>query len=170
VGPALNGGWARLSGVYGSVFCVSSSTSQPDMAQSKSLGTLRDLQLALQLKVEELRQRDALIDELELELDAQDLQLHRLQLDQDSKNLQLHRLQLDQDSKNLQLHRLQVELDQNRSASQQAAAAGETAAAGESTCRDGGGRGGLRVQRLIRFRLVLQGPPSRRRLPLSLNA
>ncbi|XP_056288963.1 cGMP-dependent protein kinase 1-like [Pseudoliparis swirei] len=77
------------------------------MAQSKSLGTLRDLQLALQLKVDELRQRDALIDELELELDAQDLQLHRLQLDQDSKNLQLHRLQLDQDSKNLQLHRLQ---------------------------------------------------------------
>ncbi|TNN42275.1 Copine-4 [Liparis tanakae] len=60
---------------------------QPDMAQSKNLGTLRDLQLALQLKVEELRQRDALIDELELELDAQDLLLHRLQVDQDSKNL-----------------------------------------------------------------------------------
>lgn len=36
------------------------------------MGTLRDLQFALQLKIEELRQRDALIDELELELDAKD--------------------------------------------------------------------------------------------------
>lgn len=36
------------------------------------MGTLRDLQLALQEKIEELRQRDDLIDELEVELDEKD--------------------------------------------------------------------------------------------------
>ncbi|XP_066570241.1 cGMP-dependent protein kinase 1 [Amia ocellicauda] len=43
------------------------------------MGTLRDLQFALQLKIEELRQRDALIDELELELDQKDELIQRLQ-------------------------------------------------------------------------------------------
>ncbi|XP_061563683.1 cGMP-dependent protein kinase 1 [Cololabis saira] len=43
------------------------------------MGTLRDLQYALQAKVEELRQRDALIDELELELDQKDELIQRLQ-------------------------------------------------------------------------------------------
>ncbi|MEQ2247573.1 hypothetical protein ILYODFUR_010749 [Ilyodon furcidens] len=47
------------------------------MAVSKNCGTLRDLQLALQLKIEELRQRDALIDELEL--DAKDDLIRQLQ-------------------------------------------------------------------------------------------
>ncbi|KAF3848461.1 hypothetical protein F7725_014958 [Dissostichus mawsoni] len=47
------------------------------MAQCK--GTLRDLQLALQLKIEELRQRDALIDDLELELDTKDDLIRLLQ-------------------------------------------------------------------------------------------
>ncbi|KAK1884383.1 cGMP-dependent protein kinase 1 [Dissostichus eleginoides] len=42
-------------------------------------GTLRDLQLALQLKIEELRQRDALIDDLELELDTKDDLIRLLQ-------------------------------------------------------------------------------------------
>ncbi|KAI4789538.1 hypothetical protein KUCAC02_035176 [Chaenocephalus aceratus] len=51
------------------------------MAQCK--GTLRDLQLALQLKIEELRQRDALIDDLELELDSKDDLIRRLQDDLD---------------------------------------------------------------------------------------
>lgn len=53
------------------------------MAVSKSGGTLRDLQLALQLKIEELRQRDALIDELELELDAKDDLIRQLQVELD---------------------------------------------------------------------------------------
>ncbi|XP_029301238.1 cGMP-dependent protein kinase 1-like [Cottoperca gobio] len=69
------------------------------MAVSKGAGTLRDLQLALQLKIEELRQRDSLIDELELELDTKDDLIRQLQ----------------------------VELDRHRSASQLAANAGETA-------------------------------------------
>ncbi|XP_036385406.1 cGMP-dependent protein kinase 1-like [Megalops cyprinoides] len=43
------------------------------------MGTLRDLQFALQLKIEELRQRDALIDELELELDTKDDLIRQLQ-------------------------------------------------------------------------------------------
>ncbi|XP_022055589.1 cGMP-dependent protein kinase 1 [Acanthochromis polyacanthus] len=43
------------------------------------MGTLRDLQFALQLKIEELRQRDTLIDELELELDTKDELIRRLQ-------------------------------------------------------------------------------------------
>uniref|UniRef100_A0A7N8XVI8 cGMP-dependent protein kinase n=1 Tax=Mastacembelus armatus TaxID=205130 RepID=A0A7N8XVI8_9TELE len=43
------------------------------------MGTLRDLQFALQLKIEELRQRDRLIDELELELDTKDELIRRLQ-------------------------------------------------------------------------------------------
>ncbi|KAM9391496.1 cGMP-dependent protein kinase 1 [Pholidichthys leucotaenia] len=43
------------------------------------MGTLRDLQYALQLKIEELRQRDTLIDELELELDTKDELIRRLQ-------------------------------------------------------------------------------------------
>ncbi|CAL8276229.1 unnamed protein product [Merluccius merluccius] len=47
------------------------------------MGTLRDLQLALQLKIEELRQRDALIDELELELDSKDDLIRQLQLELD---------------------------------------------------------------------------------------
>ncbi|KAG7243894.1 hypothetical protein INR49_006049 [Caranx melampygus] len=45
------------------------------------MGTLRDLQFALQLKIEELRQRDTLIDELELELDTKDELIRRLQED-----------------------------------------------------------------------------------------
>uniref|UniRef100_A0A8D3AAG0 cGMP-dependent protein kinase n=1 Tax=Scophthalmus maximus TaxID=52904 RepID=A0A8D3AAG0_SCOMX len=53
------------------------------MAVSKGAGTLRDLQLALQLKIEELRQRDALIDELELELDTKDDLIRQLQLELD---------------------------------------------------------------------------------------
>uniref|UniRef100_A0A8C9YSK4 Protein kinase cGMP-dependent 1 n=1 Tax=Sander lucioperca TaxID=283035 RepID=A0A8C9YSK4_SANLU len=70
------------------------------MAVSKSGGggTLRDLQLALQLKIEELRQRDSLIDELELELDTKDDLIRQLQ----------------------------VELDRQRSASRHAANAAET--------------------------------------------
>ncbi|KAF3848466.1 hypothetical protein F7725_014963 [Dissostichus mawsoni] len=40
---------------------------------------MRDLQLALQLKIEELRQRDALIDDLELELDTKDDLIRLLQ-------------------------------------------------------------------------------------------
>ncbi|XP_070544334.1 cGMP-dependent protein kinase 1-like isoform X3 [Ptychodera flava] len=43
------------------------------------MGTLRDLQYALQEKIEELRQRDELIDELELELDEKDELIQRLQ-------------------------------------------------------------------------------------------
>ncbi len=45
----------------------------------QAMGTLRDLQFALQLKIEELRQRDTLIDELELELDTKDELIRRLQ-------------------------------------------------------------------------------------------
>ncbi|XP_068190914.1 cGMP-dependent protein kinase 1-like [Antennarius striatus] len=66
-------------------------------AVSKGSGTLRDLQLALQLKIEELRQRDALIDELELELDTKDDLIRQLQ----------------------------IELDRHRNASQQTVASGE---------------------------------------------
>nr|XP_046230233.1 cGMP-dependent protein kinase 1-like isoform X5 [Scatophagus argus] len=71
-------------------------------AVSKSGGTLRDLQLALQLKIEELRQRDALIDELELELDTKDDLIRQLQ----------------------------VELDRHRSASPHALSSGESAGTG----------------------------------------
>ncbi|XP_076852831.1 cGMP-dependent protein kinase egl-4-like isoform X2 [Brachyhypopomus gauderio] len=53
------------------------------------MGTLRDLQFALQLKIEELRQRDALIDELELELDAKDDLIRRLQEELDRLRLTL---------------------------------------------------------------------------------
>ncbi|XP_061886835.1 cGMP-dependent protein kinase 1-like isoform X1 [Entelurus aequoreus] len=67
------------------------------MAAPKSGGLLRDLQVALQVKIEELCQRDALIDELELELDAKD-------------DLVRH---------------LQAELDRQRSATQRAPAPGE---------------------------------------------
>ncbi|GFO04262.1 cGMP-dependent protein kinase 1 [Plakobranchus ocellatus] len=47
------------------------------------MGTLRDLQLALQEKIEELRQRDSLIDELEGELDEKDSLIQRLQTELD---------------------------------------------------------------------------------------
>ena len=47
------------------------------------MGTLRDLQLALQVKIEELRQRDQLIDELELDLDEKDALIQRLQTELD---------------------------------------------------------------------------------------
>ncbi|KAH9487994.1 hypothetical protein Btru_066768 [Bulinus truncatus] len=47
------------------------------------MGTLRDLQLALQEKIEELRQRDDLIDELESELDEKESLIQRLQRELD---------------------------------------------------------------------------------------
>ncbi|XP_076456130.1 uncharacterized protein LOC143290509, partial [Babylonia areolata] len=47
------------------------------------MGTLRDLQLALQEKIQELRQRDELIDELEAELDEKDALIRRLQQELD---------------------------------------------------------------------------------------
>ncbi|XP_033644375.1 uncharacterized protein LOC117304007 [Asterias rubens] len=46
---------------------------------AQRMATLRDLQYALQEKIEELRQRDDLIDELELELDEKDALIQRLQ-------------------------------------------------------------------------------------------
>ena len=42
------------------------------------MATLRDLQFALQQKIEELRQRDELIDDLELELDEKDALIQKL--------------------------------------------------------------------------------------------
>ncbi|KAK7934163.1 hypothetical protein WMY93_005059 [Mugilogobius chulae] len=51
----------------------------PALEHTQAMGTLRDLQFALQLKIEELRQRDTLIDELELELDTKDELIRRLQ-------------------------------------------------------------------------------------------
>lgn len=45
----------------------------------RTMGTLRDLQHALQEKIEELRQRDQLIDELETELDEKDVLIQKLQ-------------------------------------------------------------------------------------------
>lgn len=77
------------------------------MAVSKSAGTLRDLQLALQLKIEELRQRDSLIDELELELDTKDDLIRQLQ----------------------------IELDRHRSASQHTANTVDTGSTGVLTCQ-----------------------------------
>ncbi|XP_076460126.1 uncharacterized protein LOC143293103 [Babylonia areolata] len=47
------------------------------------MGTLRDLQLALQEKIQELRQRDELIDELEAELDEKDSVIRTLQRELD---------------------------------------------------------------------------------------
>lgn len=47
------------------------------------MGTLRDLQLALKEKIEELRQRDQLIDELEVELDEKDALIEKLQTELD---------------------------------------------------------------------------------------
>ena len=47
------------------------------------MGTLRDLQLALQEKIEELKQRDQLIDELEGELDEKDFLIEKLQTELD---------------------------------------------------------------------------------------
>ncbi|XP_042200411.1 cGMP-dependent protein kinase 1-like [Callorhinchus milii] len=47
------------------------------------MGTLRHLQLALREKIEELRQRDALIDDLELELDQKDDLIQKLQRELD---------------------------------------------------------------------------------------
>lgn len=60
------------------------------MAATKCAGTLRDLQLALQLKIEELRQRDALIDELELELDTKDDLIRHLQVELDQHRRAAH--------------------------------------------------------------------------------
>ncbi|KAL3877724.1 hypothetical protein ACJMK2_035389 [Sinanodonta woodiana] len=48
-------------------------------SEVSEMGTLRDLQLALREKVEELRQRDDLIDELETELDEKDALIQTLQ-------------------------------------------------------------------------------------------
>lgn len=47
------------------------------------MGTLRDMQLALNKKMEELQQRDGLIDELEAELDEKDELIQKLQIELD---------------------------------------------------------------------------------------
>ncbi|XP_061554325.1 cGMP-dependent protein kinase 1-like isoform X5 [Phycodurus eques] len=49
-------------------------------------GMLRDLQVALQLKIKELMERDALIDELELELDTKELLIRHLQAELDRQH------------------------------------------------------------------------------------
>ncbi|XP_061657023.1 cGMP-dependent protein kinase 1-like isoform X6 [Syngnathoides biaculeatus] len=51
--------------------------------RADGVGVLRDLQVALQLKIDELMERDALIDELELELDAKELLIRHLQAELD---------------------------------------------------------------------------------------
>lgn len=72
----------KLSSLF---LCERVALHRPRMAAvSKSGGTLRDLQLALQLKIQELRHRDALIDELELELDTKDDLIRQLQIELDS--------------------------------------------------------------------------------------
>ena len=45
------------------------------------MGTLRDLQLALRNKIEELNQRDRLIDELETELDEKEELIEKLRME-----------------------------------------------------------------------------------------
>ena len=50
-----------------------------EMTETFVMGTLRDMQLSLQEKMEELRQRDELIDELESELDDKDELIKKLQ-------------------------------------------------------------------------------------------
>lgn len=67
-----------------SVYCIYSVDASLQKSDAvclclQGMGTLRDLQFALQLKIEELRQRDTLIDELELELDTKDELIRRLQ-------------------------------------------------------------------------------------------
>ncbi|TRZ00654.1 hypothetical protein DNTS_027231 [Danionella cerebrum] len=57
------------------------------------MGTLHDLQSALRTKIAELYQRDALIDELELELDSKDDQITHLQDELKSKDQLLANLQ-----------------------------------------------------------------------------
>ena len=63
---------ADRSGNFMSSYNVSCRRSTLGMA------TLRDLQFALQQKIEELRQRDELIDDLELELDEKDALIQKL--------------------------------------------------------------------------------------------
>lgn len=45
------------------------------------MGTLRDLQFSLRNKIEELNQRDNLIDELEAELDEKDALIEKLKME-----------------------------------------------------------------------------------------
>ncbi|XP_051906600.1 cGMP-dependent protein kinase 1-like isoform X1 [Hippocampus zosterae] len=52
-------------------------------APKRGGGMLRDLQVALQLKIDELTERDALIDELESELDAKELLIGHLRAEVD---------------------------------------------------------------------------------------
>ncbi|XP_036070506.1 cGMP-dependent protein kinase 1 [Oryzias melastigma] len=72
-------------------------------------GSLRDLQLALQLKVEELRQRDALIDELELELDCKDDLIRQLQVELDRFRGAAQRAGKDSDTHRTKRHAFSTE-------------------------------------------------------------
>lgn len=47
----------------------------------EKMTTLRDFQIALQLKIDELNQRDEIIDELETELADKDTEIEKLQLE-----------------------------------------------------------------------------------------
>uniref|UniRef100_A0A3P8UKC1 cAMP-dependent protein kinase type II-alpha regulatory subunit n=1 Tax=Cynoglossus semilaevis TaxID=244447 RepID=A0A3P8UKC1_CYNSE len=77
------------------------------------MGTLRDLQYALQQKIEELRQRDALIDELELELDQKDELIQRLQNELDKYRSVIRPATAQQVQ--AQQHSLVLQPDQHRS-------------------------------------------------------
>ncbi|KAF6717683.1 cGMP-dependent protein kinase 1 [Oryzias melastigma] len=79
------------------------------MAASRAHGSLRDLQLALQLKVEELRQRDALIDELELELDCKDDLIRQLQVELDRFRGAAQRTGKDSDTHRTKRHAFSTE-------------------------------------------------------------
>ncbi|CAJ1069937.1 cGMP-dependent protein kinase 1-like [Xyrichtys novacula] len=72
-----------LNSLSGWTLLTAAAFEDPDLTLKMSKGTLRDLQLALQLKIEELRQRDSLIDELELELDSKDDLIRQLQVELD---------------------------------------------------------------------------------------
>ncbi len=57
---------------------LSTRTNSYSARNIRGMATLRDLQFALQQKIEELRQRDELIDDLEIELDEKDALIQRL--------------------------------------------------------------------------------------------
>lgn len=68
------------------------------------MGTLRDLQLKLRDKIDELRQRDELIDELEAELDQKDEIIQKLQMELD-KYRSILKPAHEQTQKRVNLHR-----------------------------------------------------------------
>ena len=96
--------------------------------------TLREMQFALREKLEELRQRDELIDELERELDDKDILIEKLKTQLDKyKSILISATELEETSSYKKGHKASIE-ENNRPCNVPAVRTKRTAISAEPAC------------------------------------